>query len=123
MRFYRLEDGSGRYLGMEDSVSDRSLEQIPELISGGLIDTSYEKTYSEKDFQHATNPPAATWHNTLTNHAMRISSEELMQLGFQLGYTYFAWNGCIFKITNYHQDLSYELVEDIYEIDLDKNNT
>jgi len=118
MKFYKLEDGSDRYLGLDNDVPDHLIGQMPELIESGLIDTSYENTYSQEEFEHATNPPKATWHNTLTNHAARTSSQELMEIGFELGYTYFAWNGRIFKITNYHQNLTYETVEDIYEIDL-----
>ena len=118
MKFWKLEDGSGRYLGMEDDVPDHIIEHIPELIANGLTDVSYEKTYSQEEFELATNPPKPTWHNTLTNHHERTSSMELMQLAFTLGYTYFTWNGRIFKVTNFHQNLNYEMVNDIYEIDI-----
>lgn len=118
MKFFKLEDGSGRYLGLENDVPEHIIEQIPELITNGLIDTSYEKTYSQEEFELATNPPEVTWHNTLTNHSARTDSQELMRIANQLNYTYFAWNGRIYKITNYHQSLNYEMVQDIYEIDI-----
>lgn len=118
MKFYKLEDGSGRYLGMRDSVSAEIMEQIPELISNGLVDTSFEKTYSEEEFQLETNLPYPTWENTLTSHQERSSCPVLMELVHQLGYVYFVWNGHLHKVTNYHQNLSYELVEDIYFIDI-----
>jgi len=118
MKFYKLEDGSdARYLGMEDSVPDNIIEQLPELISNGLIDTSYEKTYSEEEYQLAINPPTPTWENTLSAHTERSGTEVLLKAAFNFGYTYFAWNARIFKVTNYHQRLDYEMVEDVYEID------
>lgn len=118
MKFYKLDDGSGRYLCMEDEVTDHVIEQIPELIMNGLIDVSYEKTYSQEEFELATNPPTPTWKNTIACHGKHSSSAELMNTGYQLGYDYFAWNGRIFKITNYHQSLDYEMVQNIYEIDI-----
>lgn len=119
MKFYRLEDGSGRYLGMDDDVPDYIIDQIPELISNGLTDISYENTYSQEEFEAATNPPKVTWENTIACHGERSSTEELMNTGYQLGYDYFAWNGSIFKITNRNQKLTYEMVQDIYEIDIE----
>ena len=118
MKFFKLEDGSGRYLGMDSSIPEHIIEQIPELITNGLIDISYEKTYSQEEFELATNPPTPTWNNTLTNHSARTDSQELMRIANQLNYTYFAWNGRIYKITNYHQSLNYEMVLDVYEIDI-----
>ena len=117
-KFYKIEDGSGRYLGLEDIVPNHIIEQIPELIANGLIDVSYENTYSQEEFELATNPPTPTWENTLTYHDERTDTQELLQTAFRFGYTYFAWNARIFKVTNYHQSLSYEMVQDFYEIDI-----
>ena len=118
MKFYKLNDGSGRYLGMEDTVPEHIIEQIPELIKSGLLETTDDKTYSEEEFQHHTNAPAPTWENTLACHGERSSAQQLMQTADGLGYTYFAWNGRIFKVTIRHNNVSYEMVQDIYEIDI-----
>jgi len=119
MKFYKLEDGSGRYLGVSDNLKDTLIEKIPELIAEGLIDTSYEKTYSQTEFELVTNPPTPTWENTLSCHQERSSTEALMVTASALGYTYFTWNERIYKVTNLRSDgLDYSLVEDIYELDI-----
>lgn len=118
MKFYKLEDGSGRYLGMDDTIPKRLIELLPELIANGLVDTSHEKTYSQEEFERETSPPKVTWENTIACHGERSSSEELMNTGYQLGYDYFAWNGRVFKIINRNQSLGYNIVEDVYEIDI-----
>lgn len=116
MKFFKLDNG--RYLGFNGSVSDSIIATMPELIEHELLDTSYEKTYSEEEYQLAVNPPTPTWENTLTCHDERSSSYELMELAHQLGYTYFTFNERVAIVTNFHQNLKYEEVEAVYEIDI-----
>jgi len=119
MKFYKLEDGSGRYLGMDNDIPQHIIDQMPELISSGLIDTSYERTYSPEEFKLVTSPPTPTWENTLTCHSERSSTDALMKTANELGYTYFTWNERIYKVTNLRSEgLDYSLVEDVYELDI-----
>jgi hypothetical protein len=120
MKFYKLENGTDRYLGLEDNVSDHIINQLPELIEAGLIDTSFDATYSHSEFLHHTQPPTPTWKNTLANHAGGFKDgEELESIAHDLGYTYFVWNARVYKITFRNQQLTHS-VTDSYEIDLDK---
>jgi hypothetical protein len=119
MKFYRLDDGTDRYLGLEDDVPEHIIQQIPELIANGLLDTSFDATYSHSEYLHHTQPPLPTWKNTLANFNGFKDGEELESIAYDLGYTYFVWNARVYKITYRNQQLTHS-VTDSYEIDLDK---
>jgi hypothetical protein len=113
MKFYKLPNG--RYLGMDDQIPKHIIEQLPELIESGLIETGFDKTYDEQEFQHATNPPAPTWNNTLTNHLGMAGdyslSAHLAPIANNLGYIYFSFNNRIYKITTRAGTMTYAPTE------------
>lgn len=119
IKFYRLP--SGRYLGINKDVPKHLIEQMGELIEAGLIDTSYEVTYSEEEFQLACHAPPPTWNNTLTKHSggfNSVSMDDLFKTAHELGYTYFCWNEHVYKITEFHGNLTYERFNEIFEMDI-----